>query len=706
MSLTVTQRPNQNGVWVAAKNPIIYKMTRNDFTWTTLVNSSGNTSIQIATNVTASFVAGDTIWLQSDHGDYSASGTVVSSAFGAATTVITTVPYVANNSAGYINIISRRPNYYVGVGVYKKTDNTLIGTVNYYPTIKGLLTIDVSAPILSILDPSLDSIVDGIIIQDSNPTEGFYIKYTEFWTGSGNSAINDVSNISYSILGAKQIGQDSYYASYVGLLPLTKLDYSKLFTNEYFCLSYISETGGNIDNIKKSWYDYSGTLLYSTFIKSHNNTHAYDNTPVPPSVYTLIQKFSLTESIYPDRNITLGTDVAWSANSVTLLNGEFSKAWSFPFFLPNTVGTVSFTGSVTISGNSTNVDVYFILIDSNGAAIHFATDILVTGSNGTYSGTKIVNNVYSTDAAFIGIAVSNFSGADKTITLNSLTATPNNQNIGRIDFKGIKLYNSFIPPVASWSNTGSGTSWSSGVVNLSGTFTTSKFWATALTISPGEYYSFNYDVTIASSVNYLRFVTLDASNTIKEVIIEFVSSDSGTVRFFPTFAATQIAVVAQSDDAGGTERVTLTTLNFSTEILFNTISGFTNSCAQNSITLFWRNSLGGESSWTFNYSQDQVQKLQDPFKNKWLTLYDQNLTLSQFNSLNELFSVNQNYQTPIVELTTSIDKTEAKVGQQVYTVDTNGNKIGVIVIGGENKTRTRNKRHSFQVTIELPEIFG
>jgi hypothetical protein len=68
MSLTVTQQPNQNDIWVAAKNPVLFKMTRKDYTWTLLVTSTGNTSIRIATDVTAEFVTGDTVWLQSDDG--------------------------------------------------------------------------------------------------------------------------------------------------------------------------------------------------------------------------------------------------------------------------------------------------------------------------------------------------------------------------------------------------------------------------------------------------------------------------------------------------------------------------------------------------------------------------------------------------------------------------------------------------------------
>ncbi len=748
MSLTVTQRPNQNGVWVAAKNPVIYKMTRKDFAWTLLVTSAGNTSIRIATNVTASFVAGDTIWLESDDGAYSATGSVVSSAYGTYTTVVTDVPFVANNAAGYINNNTLRANYYVSVDVYQSIDSVLIGSVNYYPTKKGLLTIDISQPLQSVLDPSIATVGNNIIFQDSNIAESFYIKYTEVWTGSSNSATTDLqvqfsnstfqtslapwtnigdgsfqepwvwvfngiikadstssgfrdtkylyasnpsgnnwpagnytihiigtndstgadaatlkckvygsydtminytslqtsSNIAVAafaidlsftttteyqnfafeffipppgntqvttvnsvvmttmpsdyitaIYGAKQIGSDAYYSSYINGSALTNLDSLLLASGEYYCLSYISSIGGVKDWIKKSWYNAAGTLICKTLVKSTNNTHTYstlnppsaDFTSVPSNVYTLIQKLDFAEAILPDRNITNGGTSTWLSNSLLIGTGVTAKTWCAPFFLAQNAA-ISFAYSFTLTGNATDVTPHLYLFDSSGAVLTGNVAIF-TGSNGLYTGTGTITNSGSGDAYFIGFNFANASGADKTLQLNSLTITIPS-TVSRVDFKG---------------------------------------------------------VVIPNSTTY---------------------SESST--------------------------------------LFNTISGYLISCTKNPITLMWRNSLGGESSWTFNFNQEFTYKLQDPYKNKWYTLFDQSLTLAQYNALNDLFTLGQIYQTPIVELTTSVDKTEARIGQQVYIVDSSGNKTGVIVIPTENKTMTKRNKHSFIATIELPEIFG
>lgn len=603
MSLTVTQRPNQNTVWVAAKMPVIYKMTRKDFTWTTLVTSAGNTSIQIAGNQTANFVTGDTIWLQSDDGAYSASGTVVSSAFGAATTVITTVPYVANNATGYINLTSRRPNYYVKTDVYKSVDNTLAGSVNYYPTKKGLLTIDVSQPLHNVLDPSIASIpaiastADKLILQDSNITEGFYIKYTEVWTGSGNSATDDSGNISYAIYGARQLGvnslgqgNDAYYGDYVNLKALTNLDSLLLAQNEIYSLSYISANGGNNDWIRKKWIGPDGNIICSTYLKSTDATAIF--TSVPKSVYTLFQKFSFIESLTPDRNIAVIGTIDWTSNSITLVTGTTSKAWSAILFVAQNK-SISLSYDMGLSGNGIPVGINLYLFDSSGTVL--INTVLFTQATGNRTGSVTITNSGGADAYFIGFDFANPTGANKTLSINSLS----------ID------------------------------VSQSSTVNISKVEFTGLTIASGTPYN-------------------------------------------------------------------------ETGLLFAAIQGNIMQCTKNPITLMWRNSLGGQSSWVFNFSQDLVYKLQDIFKNGWLTVYDNNVTYAQYNALHDLFTLGQIYQTPIIEFTTSIDKTEARIGQQVYYVylaDNIINKLGVVVIPSENRTITKRNKHLFAATIELPEVF-
>ena len=586
MSLTITQRPNQSGSWVCAKNPIIYKMTRKDYPWNTLVTSAGNTSFVISTggDQTAFFVAGDTIWLQSNDGAYSAIGLVVSSAFAGSTTVVTNVPYVANNAAGYINTITKRANYYVGVGIYKSFVNSLVGTVNYYPTRVGLLTIDVSSILMSVLDPSLPAgaVVEGTV-NDSTASLEVYIKYTEFWTGSAEAIVTDVGNPFWGVIAANQIGQSGYLTTNA---PLTKLDELKIMAGQFYALSFANSTGFGDVYYKKSWYKPDGTLYAIAYAKNNASGTFVVFTYFQSLSNNFTQYLSYFDSLYAFLNINNGGTIAWTlsgtgSGSVNVTAGNSSKTASALCFIASGT-TVFIRTGFTISGTAPYT-ANLIWLDSTGAQIGSTTIAFTLGSFDLITVITPASDVY-----YIGLNILNAtSGVAGTLSFIKLVV-PNTYK--RLDFQPVSVPNSL------------------------------PFAETALVNNP-----------ISSSI----------------------------------------------------------------------------SCASpNTITLFWRNSAGGESSWSFGYVQDQVQKLQDPFRNVWLTLYEQNLTLSQFNALNELITLGQIYQTPLIELTTAVDKTEARVGQQVYTVDSSGNKIGVIVVAGENKTRSRNKRHQFQVTIELPEIFG
>lgn len=123
----------------------------------------------------------------------------------------------------------------------------------------------------------------------------------------------------------------------------------------------------------------------------------------------------------------------------------------------------------------------------------------------------------------------------------------------------------------------------------------------------------------------------------------------------------------------------------------------------NPVQLFWKNSLNGDSTWVFEFSQDQTYRYQDG-KRKRMILYVDNITASEWEALNDLNTIGEVYEPAFNELTSSINKTHAKLGAQVYLVDATGKKTGVIVIPTEIKDRTRKIGKSMQITIELPEI--
>jgi hypothetical protein len=126
---------------------------------------------------------------------------------------------------------------------------------------------------------------------------------------------------------------------------------------------------------------------------------------------------------------------------------------------------------------------------------------------------------------------------------------------------------------------------------------------------------------------------------------------------------------------------------------------------KNPILLMGRNSLGGILYWLFDVSQEYTFAYDDGTKRKRLVLFAENITLNEFESLEDFNTLGEVYKNNIVEFSSSVIKTSSRIGSQVYAVDKLGNKTGVIVIPTENQTNTRRERHSFTLEIEYPEMF-
>jgi hypothetical protein len=125
----------------------------------------------------------------------------------------------------------------------------------------------------------------------------------------------------------------------------------------------------------------------------------------------------------------------------------------------------------------------------------------------------------------------------------------------------------------------------------------------------------------------------------------------------------------------------------------------------NPILLWWRNSLGGDAFWMFQFNQSYSYRYDNGRKAKRYVLFASNLSLNEFDAINELNTLGEVYEPAYTELTTSINKSQARIGSQVYMMDATGKKTGVIVIPTEPSTKTRFNLHKIQITIELPEIY-
>ncbi len=125
----------------------------------------------------------------------------------------------------------------------------------------------------------------------------------------------------------------------------------------------------------------------------------------------------------------------------------------------------------------------------------------------------------------------------------------------------------------------------------------------------------------------------------------------------------------------------------------------------NPIFLYWRNSLGGDAFWMFDFNQTYSYRYDNGRKAERYVLFASNLKDDEFEAINDLNTLGEVYEPAYTELTTSINKSQARIGSQVYMMDATGKKIGVIVIPTEVSTKTKYSRNKIQITIELPEIY-
>lgn len=123
------------------------------------------------------------------------------------------------------------------------------------------------------------------------------------------------------------------------------------------------------------------------------------------------------------------------------------------------------------------------------------------------------------------------------------------------------------------------------------------------------------------------------------------------------------------------------------------------------IMLCFRNHLGGDSWFMFDGSQDISYTDDNGSKVKRLLLTAENITEEDWEELNDLITYGAEVKENIVEILSTTNKTKRRVNQQVYKVDQDGTKTGVIIIPRQTGTISRQVKHRFEVEVEFPEHF-
>jgi hypothetical protein len=107
----------------------------------------------------------------------------------------------------------------------------------------------------------------------------------------------------------------------------------------------------------------------------------------------------------------------------------------------------------------------------------------------------------------------------------------------------------------------------------------------------------------------------------------------------------------------------------------------------------------------FDVDQDYTFDYGNSIKAKRQVLKTNNLTINEWESLQDFISLGEVYRNNIVEFSSTTIKTSSRIGQQAYVISSAGVKTGVIVIPTNNSTRTRQIKHYFEIEIEYPEEF-
>jgi hypothetical protein len=132
---------------------------------------------------------------------------------------------------------------------------------------------------------------------------------------------------------------------------------------------------------------------------------------------------------------------------------------------------------------------------------------------------------------------------------------------------------------------------------------------------------------------------------------------------------------------------------------------FRDAC-ENAIMLMGRNSLGGPLQWMFDENQEYTFDYGNGIKAKRMRLFADDLTIDQWEALQDFFTLGEVYKNNIREFTSDTIKTATRTDNQVYVIDSDGNKIGVIVIPRQPSTETKQVKHTFEIEIEYPEQFA
>jgi len=124
-----------------------------------------------------------------------------------------------------------------------------------------------------------------------------------------------------------------------------------------------------------------------------------------------------------------------------------------------------------------------------------------------------------------------------------------------------------------------------------------------------------------------------------------------------------------------------------------------------SVQLVWKNSLGGDSTWVFQYNQEGELTSNKEGVYLRTKLFADDLTQNETEAMSDLLSSSEAYENNITELTSSVYGTQSVNGKSVFAITDDGTIFSVIVVASDLKYETRKRKNQVTLVIQLPQLF-
>lgn len=731
--------------WVAASNPIIYRFQRRDQEITSVSNNAGQIRITVnGVDLTNEISVGDVLYLNSG-GVYDQNVTVTGITFSTNTIIdCNGDSFISATSGGFINLFSRE-FYFLEIEVVDEaTDRNLFATAfSFIPDPKGVIVADFSIYIRERLGnlnnfnyAAPNAIAPGF-------SKGFYLKYTEQWQGSSETQVDDAANPIWAVNAVRQVGQElgqnlGEYVPFDMNKPgkfLCVFDIPRISRGYPFSLSFIysdiiSGVGGGMRKIETS-------LGLNDVVISTGSEDLNTSSPFQKSINRVRVNNPVDDEV---KAVVVGIVIDIS----TLLSIGFYQL-NDVFFQENleTVGLSCGANGTILKSENSGVDWSQIVSGTTNdlnAVMGFNAFAFAVGNNGTVLRSTNLGDTWSSLPAYTGTA--NVKGL---VTKDELTtgiyvcdqagAIYRGTNVGQAwaeiatgimtPLNGIDASRSgVIDWIISVGNNGEIVRVENGVTVTNPASGTNENLLAVVTISPDTAFAVGDNGTILKSIDqgqtWEDISIPSATFSIRD--IKFIDSLNG---YFITDEARNVWLT--TDGGQSWQQTTIELVSFFglgigpggsvfacgfTEIVaelqtFPIIEGQrleVQAPCVNPVYLAWNNSLGGDSYYMFDFNQVKETIFEDSEKFEQWTLYAEQLTENEFLTLDELNTEATESREFFDELATA-DRTLNKRGIQVYEVQQDGTRVGVIVRSRSQQRETRFPTSDIVIRIKRPQQF-